>query len=437
MKKLMGIILIIALSLSLTILAGTEAKAAGDAWPEAPETDSGSVLMIEVNTGAVLYSKDASTQRYPASTTKIMTCLLALENCSLNETVTFSENAVTLEEGSSSIDAVAGEQMSLKDCLYGLMVASGNDCANAIAEHVAGSVEAFADMMNARAAEIGCTGTHFVNPHGLFDSDHYTTAEDLCKIAQVAFNNSAFCEIISHATYTIAATNMSEQRTIESTHSMIVPNSQYYNDTVVGGKTGNLPESGRCLVTLAKHSGMTVIAIFLFSPTYNGVFSDTQELLDYAFNGFSLNNISQYENRFSYTGENAKITLDATAQILMPSSLELSDLDSEIEFTYDMDMDEFTAASEAAGITSRDGRHLYAIINYYYDDTFLGHINVLLDDNLEVARAQFADITFVNVWYFIIAICSLIVIAIIISIIIRITRKKAAMRRRRRRRVYR
>ena len=396
-------------------------------WPIAPEVISGSVLMIEANTGAELYSKDPDTKRYPASTTKILTCLIALENCSLNETVTYSLNAVTLEEGSSSIDAVEGEQMSMKDCLYGLMLPSGNDCAIAIAEHIAGSVENFAEMMNERAEELGCTGSHFVNPNGLYDSDHYTTASDLCKIAQAAFNNSAFVEIVSHATYTIEATNMSESRVLENTNYMIVQNSSYYNDTVVGGKTGYLAEAGRCLVTMAKSNGMTVITVCMFCSNYNGVFLDTQELLDYVFNGFALNNISESESRFNFASEGSKVMLDSTAQILMPASLSITDLDSEIEFAYDMDLDEFNEASENAGIIKKDGRHLYAIINYSYAGNYLGHINVLIDDNMEVEEASFTQITYINSILFVIGAAAVVLISFLLYLL---TKKKRRKKRR-------
>lgn len=387
-------------------------------WPATPEIESGTGYMMEINTGAVLYNKSADSQRYPASTTKLMTALLALERCSLNETITFSENAVTLEDGASSINAIAGEQMSMKDCLYGLMLPSGNDCANAIAEHIAGSVEAFAQLMNEKAEELGCSGTHFTNPHGLFDANHYTTAADLCKIAQAAFNNSAFIEIISHTSYTIPATNKSAEREVENTHYMISPTSSFYNDTVIGGKTGNLPESGRCLVSLARHNGMSVIVVILYSPSYNGVFSDTQELLDYAFNGFTQTNVSEIENRFNFSCEEAKISLDSSSQIIIPQNLTLNDLDSDITFSYDLDLEDFNEATEKAGITSQDGRHLYAVINYSCSGNYLGHLNVLLDDNLKTSKISYQSVQFINTWVFLAAAVLLLFLCIFLLILV-------------------
>ncbi len=397
-------------------------------WPVAPETLSGSVMMVEVNTGATLYSKDEETKRYPASTTKILTCLLALENCSLNETVVFSQNAVNLEDGSSSIDAVEGEEMSMKDCLYGLMLPSGNDCAIAIAEHVAGSVEAFAEMMNERAKEIGCENSNFVNPNGLYDSDHYTTAADLCKIAQVCFNNSAFVEIVSQATYVIPATNKSDSRAIENTNYMILDDSAYYNENIIGGKTGYLPEAGRCLVTLAKKDGLSVITVCLFSSVYTGVFTDTEELTDYIFNGFTMETISESESRFTYASNDAKVWLDSSAQVLLPKSVNISELDSEIIFTYDMDLDEFNEASAQAGITEKDGRHLYATIEYSYNGRYLGHLNVIINDNMNVAQASFSSAVYINIWWFVLFIFIFAAAAVFAAILI----NTAPARRRRR-----
>ena len=383
-------------------------------WPSPPEVLSGNCLMIEANTQAVLFSKDPDDRIYPASTTKLLTCLIALENSTYDEIVTFSATAVDLEDDASNIGAVEGEQLTMRDCLYGLMVSSGNECANAIAEHIAGSIPAFAEMMNKKAEELGCTGSHFVNPHGLFDENHYTTASDMMKIAQAAFNNSSLLDIISQANYTIKPTNKTEEeRHLSNSHYMILPNSEYYNEYVVGGKTGYLVESGRCLVSLAKKDNMTIICVTMFCPTYTGVFSDTQELLDYAFNNFSIRNISQSEIRFGYADEKAKVVVDSTSQLLLPNKVAFESLDSRVHFTYDMDMDEYAAAKEEAGITTNDGRHLYAIMEYSMNDHYLGKVNVFLNDNLKTTKAGFTQVVFINVWYVLIGAAAIIVILFI------------------------
>ena len=405
-----------------------------DDWPEGPETISDSVYMIEANTGAVLYEKNSDEQRYPASTTKLLTALIALETCSLTETVTFSETAVDLEEGASSIDAVAGEEMSMKDVLYGLLLPSGNDCANAIAEHISGSIEDFAELMNEYLEELGCENSHFTNPSGLYDDDHYTTAYDMAPIAQAAFNNSTLVSIISSSSYTIEETNMSDARNLSNSNSMISSTSEYYNEYVVGGKTGYLYAAGRCLVTLSKNEGMTIITVLFKSSEYTGVYTDTQNLLDYVFENFSVYVISESENRFLYSSEDAKIELDNTSQVVIPVSFSVSDLDSEIEFTYDMDLEEFTAASEAAGVTSGDGRHLYAIISYSYGSYALGSVNVFINDNLEVYSPSFPEVTYINVWT---VILMALVLALIFMLLFALARRRPKKKRRRRNRTAR
>ncbi|MCF0143311.1 MAG: D-alanyl-D-alanine carboxypeptidase [Parasporobacterium sp.] len=395
-------------------------------WPVPPVPQSGSVLVVEANTGAVLYSQNIDTQRYPASTTKLMTCLIALEKCSMNEIVTFSETACDIEEGSSNIGAVAGEQMTMRDVLYGLMVASGNECANALAEHIAGSIEAFADMMNARAEELGCTGTHFTNPHGLYDKNHYTTVHDMYRIARAAFNNSALVEILSHANYTIEPTNMNpDERRITSTVELIVPNSDYYNEYVIGGKTGYLPEAGRCLVSFAKKDSMDIITIVFFCADHEGVFTDTQMMLDYVFSNFSIKNISESESRFVFAEETANVVLDSSAQLLVPNNVPFEKMRSKITFAYDLDIDQFNKAKEEAGIFTQDGRHLFAMVDYYVGDYRLGSVNVLIDDNLQVSEASFINMYYINIW----PVLGVVAVIVIVFIILTMSKKRKVRKR--------
>ena len=397
-------------------------------WPEAAEIYSGSALVIDTVTGATLFSQDADEKIYPASTTKLLTAILALENCSLDETVTFSETAVDLESGASSIDAVAGEEMSLEDVLYGLLLPSGNDCANAIAEHVAGSIDAFAEMMNEKAEELGCTSSHFTNPSGLHDSDHYTTASDMFLIAKEAFSNSTIKEIISCASYTVGATNMSDERTFSNSNSLIQTDSSYYNSTVVGGKTGYTSSAGRALVILSESNNMNLICLFFNCPYYYGVFSDANTLLDYVYNNFSIVNISEAEERFSSSFADAKIVLDSTSSIIIPNSISLSDLDSTLTFATDMDAEEFEEAKLSAGVTTQDGRHLYAQIDYYFDGNYLGNIFVIVDDTLEISAASVSNVTYIDMIY---AIPALILglIILISAILIGISHRKKFTRR--------
>ena len=370
-----------------------------EVWPTPQPIVSESALIMEVTTGTVLYEKDADAMRYPASTTKILTCLLALENCSLDETVTFSETAIDLEEAATNIDAEEGESMSLRDCLYGLMLASGNDCANAIAEHVGGSIEGFADMMNERAAQIGCTSSHFQNPSGLFGSEHYTTARDMALIAQEAFKNSTFLDIIQTSSYTMGPTNMTdEDRTFKNWNELVNEDSEYYCPEVIGGKTGYLDEAGRCLVTYANKEDMTIITV-QFKGGYTGIFDEARGLIDFIYTDFAMCNVSREERRFSYTSERATVKLDTSARIIALKRLPLSDLSSSISFADDME----NAPSE-----------LYATINYTYAGHDLGSANVYKEKTTSVTKPSFIKVYYVNITY-------VVLFAIIIALVVFIT----------------
>ena len=378
-------------------------------WPTPPETESESVYIMENSTSTVLYEKDADTQRYPASTTKILTALVVIENCDLNETVTFSENAVNLEEAAVTIKAQAGEQMPLKDVLYGLMIQSGNDCGVALAEHVAGSVEAFADMMNERAAEIGCTNTHFTNPHGLFSKDHYTTAHDLALIAQEAFKNSTFVDIMSTEIYYAAPTNMDpDEKKFKHWDLLMDPESEYYDPDVIGGKTGFLDESGRCLVSFAARDGFTVIAVQM-KGAYTGIFSEAKALLDYTFNSFSMKNASAYERRFSDAVDKAKVVLDPSAQILTLNAISFDQLESELIFADDLDLE---LKAELQAEAQENGRTLYGMINYRYADHDLGSAPIYLDPELEIAPAAFTEVHYISPLYLVLFILVVLILLI-------------------------
>ena len=377
-------------------------------WPTPQSVDSESVIIMEVTTSTILYEKDADAMRYPASTTKILTCLLALENCSMDEIVTFSERAVDLEEAASNIDAVAGEQMTMRDCLYGLMIASGNDAANAIAEHIGGSIEGFADMMNERAAAIGCTGSHFENPSGLFGDEHYTTARDMALIAQEAFKNSAFIDLITTSTYTMGPTNMNEDsRTFRNWNELINEDSDYYCPDVIGGKTGYLDESGRCLVTYSKRDTMTIITV-QFKGAYMGIFDEAKRLLDFTFTDFGMRNVSQEEKRFSYTSDKADVRMDSSAQIIAIKNRPIDDLNSEIVFAAD---------------TEGAAKDLYATIKYSYAGHDLGNANVYKEKVSSAAKPAFIRIYYINITYVIIF-AVLVAMSLAVTYFTRLRRRK-------------
>jgi len=397
------------------------ASAEEQVWPDAPELAGEGVVLMEANTGALIYEKQSDVRMYPASTTKILTAIVVLENCSLDETVTFTEECCDLEEGAVTIDSVPGEQMLLKDALYGLLLPSGNDCAMALALHVAGSIDRFADMMNAKAEQIGAKDSHFVNPSGLFDAEHYTTAADLSLIAQYAFHNSTFVDIISHPTYIIEPTNKTEEsRVLTNTHEMITPTNPDYNSHVIGGKTGYLYEAGRCLVTYGEKDGITLISVIL-NGSYYGIFSETQALLDFGWDHFKILNISEEERRFSYATEDAKVQIDPSDQILGLNGVPFYELTSKINYAYYLDENEYAEAKEKAGILPGDQRQLYAWIEYTYAGHYLGQCHVIIDPNLVIHSTEFIQVLYINIWLIILII---VVVILIVIVLTRMARKR-------------
>ena len=334
--------------LILTIIAAVclgkvDVKAA-DYWPDAPETLSPSVILMEESTGTILYEKNMDEAHYPASITKIMTTLLALENGNLSDMVTFSDDAINNTEG-SGIARDYGEQMTLEQCLYGVMLESANECAYAVAEHVGGTVENFVDMMNAKAKELGCTNTHFANPHGLQDENHYTTAHDMALIAQAAYQNETFRIIIGTKMYTIPPTNKhAEETVLRNHHDMLCTyhnaNRKYLYPYCVGGKTGYTATANSTLVTYAEKDGMTLICVVMNTQSPNQ-FIDTVNLFDYAFDNFQVLNVAENDTDYSAetTVDNGNLNniapfveLDKDAVIVLPKTAEFSDTSSSVEY---------------------------------------------------------------------------------------------------------
>lgn len=251
-----------------------------------PEIQAQGAVLMDAATGNMLYSKEAETKFYPASITKLMTALLVAEKCSLDDTVTFSKTAVTnLESGAVTLGLVEGDKLTVRQSLYGLLLKSANEVANGLAEHTAGSISKFADMMNARAKELGCTNTNFVNPNGLNNSNHYTTPHDMALIARAAFQNGTVSKIASTLSYQIPATQKAAARTISLGHKMLYPNDARYYQGVIGGKTGYTSLAGNTLVTCAERDGVRLIAVIMKSKSTQ--YTDTSALLDY---GFALKN---------------------------------------------------------------------------------------------------------------------------------------------------
>lgn len=264
----------------------TAAEAVGPAAAKTeiakPEIASEGAVLLNAATGEVLFGKNENQQFYPASITKVMTALIVLERCRLNEVVTFSETATTnLESGAVALGISAGDQLTVEQCLYGLLLKSANEIGNGLAEHVAGSVSAFADLMNEKARALGCKNTHFVNPHGLNNTEHKTTPYDMALILRAALENETFRTIDTTTSYKFPAVKNAGERTITMGHKMLYTSDARYYEGIIGGKTGYTSKAGNTLVTGAERDGVRLIAVVMKSQGTH--YADTKALLDYGF----------------------------------------------------------------------------------------------------------------------------------------------------------
>ncbi len=260
-------------------------------------------VVADLTTGDILYVKNADEKRYPASLTKMMTCILALENLDLGQTVTVDPEASGIE--GSSLKLKTGEKITAKDLIYATMIVSGNDGAMALAKAVCGASEDFVVKMNKKAEELGCTGTHFSNPHGLHDEDHYTTARDMTKIALYCMKNETFRDIVSTVNYEVPQTNMSSKRNLTTSnwllndtvenHMVYVGSTKRYckYEGCIGIKTGSTSKAGNCLVAAAAKDGTSILAVSMNAPNTYERFADGIALLDLGLANF--NTISPFK----------------------------------------------------------------------------------------------------------------------------------------------
>ena len=308
------------------------AKKSKNYWPRlSEEITAGAAILMDVDTGTILYKKNINTPYYPASITKILTTLIAVENSRMDEKVTFSRDSVYKTEG-SGIWRDVGEVMTMEQCLYAVMLESANECAYAVAEHISGSMSKFIKLMNERAKSIGCTSSKFMNPHGLPDEKHVVTAKDMALIARAAYENETFRSICGTKRYTIPPTNKhSESTYMVNHHKMLYPKDTdaYLYDYCMGGKTGYTNAAGNTLVTYAQKDGMTLLAVILngSSPQY---WNETRALFDFGFENFNLCNVSEYfeadesydEEKYDTLNTNDPYAqIDPQARIILPKTV--------------------------------------------------------------------------------------------------------------------
>lgn len=380
-KKAIGFISAIA----ITICSFPASASASELqyWPQGPEVQSSAAIVMELSTGLILYEKNINDVHYPASITKILTTLLALENSTMDEVVTFSKDSVYNTEG-SGIARDVGEEMTMEQCLYAIMLASANECAYAVAEHVSGDVNSFVNMMNERCAALGCKNTHFSNCNGLPDEQHYTSVYDMALIAREAYKNESFRIICGTKTYTIPFTNKhtDEETFLQNHHQMLYPyrTREYLYDYCLGGKTGYTTAANSTLVTYAEKDGMTLVCVVMDAPG-SGHYEDTRALLDFSFDNFKKMNVSENEDTYevkdnnksgSFNNSQPFVSLDEQGSIIIPVTAEFKDADSEIIYDY-------------------ADKNVLGSIQYTYSGRIVGRADIVATD-AQIDQFQFHDV---------------------------------------------
>ena len=308
--------------------------------------NSEAAILVEISTGRILYEKNSTKKMYPASTTKILTAILVIENCKLDEIVTVRESALShIPNGYVTCNLQIGEQLSVNDLLYALMIPSANDAAYVLAEYVAGSIDEFSTMMNDKARELGCKTTHFVNPNGIHDDSHYSTAYDLYLIADYAMKNDTFRKLVATTEYTLPATEQypNEDRILKTTNELLNENSRkYYYKNAIGIKTGYTSKAGNCLVASSSRDGLEFIAVVLNGGTtnegLNSRYIDSKKLFEYAYDNFTLTKIIEkgsivqsleIENGTKET-KNLDLVIDKTITVVNNKSIDMNNVIPEI-----------------------------------------------------------------------------------------------------------
>ena len=301
-----------------------------EGWPAGPKVYAKAAIVMDMDSGAILYGKNIDERLYPASITKLLTALVALENGDFEDGLTFTEDSISfLEHDHANIGMKPGEIISMKDAMYALLLASANEVAYAIAENVGtkmgGGYDTFIQKMNERSAELGCTGSQWTNANGLPDEQHYTTAHDMALIASEVSKHQELLDIMETLNYTMEPTNLDpEPRSFEQHHRMLWEGNYYYYDCCIGGKTGYTDSAGTTLVTMADNGQMRLAAVVLYDYGTDS-YVDTRAMFDYVYGNFSKVSISGAERP-----EEVREYVMSEPYVVLPAGIELDDLDTEI-----------------------------------------------------------------------------------------------------------
>ena len=306
--------------------------------PEPPEIRAEYAILMEMKSGTILYEKNARERAYPASTTKVLTALLTMENCKLDDSVTFSYRAThEIPPDSSTIARTEGEIMTVEECLRGMMISSANEVAQALGEHISGSLESFASLMTLRAFELGAVNSHFSNAHGYYDPEHYTCAYDLALIMREAMKYDVLRTIMGTERSEIPPTNKHSETTyLRMKHPLLSDAQDMKYPYAVAGKTGYTPEAGNTLVTYAKQGDLDLICVVMRDPDSKATGEDSVALFQYGFQNFRCFSLSSAESIQQNSGDDfldddlLRLSAFSDAWCTLPQDMTLADLRSEV-----------------------------------------------------------------------------------------------------------
>lgn len=410
-----------------------------DNWPLGPAIGAEAAILMDANTGAILYEKNIHEKLYPASITKLLSTYIAVQECDLDEMVTFSEDAVYSINWweDANMGVYAGSSLTVEEVLYGILVGSANEAAYAIAEHVSGNLENFAVLMNKTAKELGCKNSNFVTPNGIHDENHYTTAYDMALIAKAFFSNDTLTKMSATTRFDVSVTKtQTREGLVLSAKSQLHPGKPYAYSPLVGTKTGYTDQARQTLVSCAEKNGLKLICVILKEEA-PAQFTDTIELFNYGFDNFEALHLNEVNNQYSIDNHffttdvdllgssKTILSLNKNDYIVLPNTISFEDLTSNV--TYD-----------------NKNESSVACINYYYKNYLLGKINVELavdepavfdfgnqkSTTLNIVETETQNTIFINVIHLLIGFILLTILFTIIFSIQSLARNKRMAKRR-------
>ncbi len=396
--------------------------------PEFPVIESNNIVVMDADSREVLFARNPDLKSYPASTTKLLTALLVLENCGLQDVVTYSANAVnSIEYGDANASISEGEELTVEQSLYCLLLRSANEVAYGLAEHVSGNVSSFSTLMNSKAESLGAYNTHFTNASGLTDQFHYTTPYDMALIASACFNNKELMKVAGYGDmYIIPPTNKSSFTRYYTPRFEMLEGGDYAYEYACGGKTGYTDAAGNCLVSFAEKDGLRLVCV-VFNSGSATRYNDSKALFDYYLNNYKKIYIDEFDSEISNADidllnltlelsskDSVSLGFKENAYLLVPNKVQKDGLTT------------IATYSDSPGYVGEEGG--FACLSFFYENTNVGNATVFIknshntgnvyDDTGVINRAEYF---YINIWYIV---GGIVLIGIIITIVIIVNKRK-------------